>query len=112
MFSQVLLLEPNNKLALEAVDDLRRQLPDLPPPNAFQVKIENVGSEDVDVDCDDYASLIKPKKIVKDKLPDAMKSLRTETAKMVQKSVAPKIQNDKIEIIPRSSKKAFIEEIK
>ncbi|XP_065072774.1 sperm-associated antigen 1 [Ochlerotatus camptorhynchus] len=109
--SQVLLVDRNNKLALEAVDDLRRQHPDLPPPNAFQVKIEDVGNEDVAVD-DDYATLIKPKRIVKDKLPDAMKSLRTETAKMMQKSVSTKIQNDKIEIIPRPGKKVFIEEIK
>ncbi|XP_038104725.1 sperm-associated antigen 1 [Culex quinquefasciatus] len=99
-YSQVLLLDPANKLALNAIADLRRQLPDLPPPNSFQLPIEEVGGCS---SSDDFADLIKPKKLVKDKLPDAVKALQTETARIVRNSSKQDQQG--------SSKKVLIEEL-
>ncbi|KAL1402850.1 hypothetical protein pipiens_005893 [Culex pipiens pipiens] len=91
---------PTNKLALNAIADLRRQLPDLPPPNSFQLPIEEVGGC---CSSDDFADLIKPKKLVKDKLPDAVKALQTETARIVRNSSKQDQQG--------SSKKVLIEEL-
>lgn len=100
-------LDSDHKLATAAIEDLRRQLPDLPPANSFQVQIEEVVNDD-----DDFAALVKPKKIVKDKLPEAVQSLKTETAKMVQKAKTANLQESKVEILPqRPTKKVLIEEI-
>lgn len=96
----MLLLDPANKLALNAIADLRRQLPDLPPPNSYQLPIEEVGGC---CSSDDFADLIKPKKLVKDKLPDAVKALQTETARIVRNSSKQDQQG--------SSKKVLIEEL-
>ncbi|XP_019542500.3 sperm-associated antigen 1 [Aedes albopictus] len=106
-YCQILRLDSEHKLAKGAIEDLRRQLPDLPPANSFQVQIEEVVNDD-----DDFAALVKPKKIVKDKLPEAVQSLKTETAKMVQKAKTANLQESKVEILPqRPTKKVLIEEI-
>ncbi|EAT35747.1 AAEL012096-PA [Aedes aegypti] len=105
-YCQILQLDSKNKLATDAIEDLRRQLPDLPPANSFPLQIEEVANED-----DDYAALVKPKKIIKDKLPEAVQSLKAETVKMVQKAKTANLQDNNFEILTQPSKKVLIEEI-
>ncbi|XP_055607603.1 sperm-associated antigen 1 [Uranotaenia lowii] len=100
VYKKLLQLEPNHKMALSAVESLRKTDPDLPPLNSFRMTIEEVTNEQIkteqlairkieeeqEIDVD-FAALIKPKRIVKDKLPDAMKALKSETAKIVKESI-------------------------
>ncbi|XP_055622228.1 sperm-associated antigen 1 [Toxorhynchites rutilus septentrionalis] len=110
VFCKILQFDPNWKLALEGVADLRRQFPDLPPPNAFRIEIQEVS--DANEAADDFAALIKPKKIIKDPLPGTVKALKTETAKMVKDTVARKQRSNNIEILSNTeTNKNLIEEL-
>ncbi|XP_053681674.1 sperm-associated antigen 1 [Sabethes cyaneus] len=90
MYCNVLSYDANNTVALKRADDLRKQFSDLPPPNAWQITIEDVRNEPEE---DDYVALIKPKRITKDKLPNAIKLLEKETAKIVQNYSVENQQN-------------------
>ncbi|XP_062549363.1 sperm-associated antigen 1 [Armigeres subalbatus] len=105
IYCRILQLDPNSIQASGAIEELRRQLPDLPPANSFQVQIEDETSDD------GYAALVKPKKIIKDKLPEMMQSLKTTTSTIVEKAKTAELQDKKIDILPRPTKKVLIEEI-
>uniref|UniRef100_A0A182UW00 TPR_REGION domain-containing protein n=1 Tax=Anopheles merus TaxID=30066 RepID=A0A182UW00_ANOME len=68
-------------IAQTSTSALRLQLPDLPPPNAVRLTIEEV---DNDVPEIDFRELIRPKKVIKDKLPDALKQLKKDTVSLIQ----------------------------
>uniref|UniRef100_A0A182P9V4 Sperm-associated antigen 1 n=1 Tax=Anopheles epiroticus TaxID=199890 RepID=A0A182P9V4_9DIPT len=80
-YCDVLRLEPANAIALTNTTSLRRELPDLPPPNAVRLSIEEVGNAVTEID---FSELIRPKKIIKDKLPDAIKQLKKDSADLIR----------------------------
>ncbi|XP_058125778.1 sperm-associated antigen 1 [Anopheles ziemanni] len=86
VYCEVLRLEPSNSIALSSMAELRRQLPDLPPPNAFRMTIEEVSNSPVEPKEDeiDFSALVKPKKIIKDRLPTAIKQLKKDTASVIR----------------------------
>ncbi|XP_058826228.1 sperm-associated antigen 1 [Topomyia yanbarensis] len=111
VYCKVLIFDSANKLALNRIGDLRQQLPDLPPPNATLVNIVNVQNENDYPDAD-YAALIKPKNITKDRLPSAMKVIKNETTKLVQNTVVQNLQHTSIDILQQTRiKKPLIEEL-
>uniref|UniRef100_A0A8W7P870 Uncharacterized protein n=1 Tax=Anopheles coluzzii TaxID=1518534 RepID=A0A8W7P870_ANOCL len=73
--------KPTNAVAQTSTSTLRRQLPDLPPPNAVRLTIEEVGNDVPEID---FRELIRPKKVIKDKLPDAIKQLKKDTVSLIQ----------------------------
>ncbi|XP_058462379.1 sperm-associated antigen 1 [Malaya genurostris] len=111
VYCQVLGIDCSNSVALKKVDDLRGQLPDLPPPNATQIMVEDVRNEGDSSD-EDFAALVRPKKITKDRLPDAMKALKSETTKLIRDSVEKSRQQPSVDIRPPSGpKQRLIEEL-
>ncbi|XP_040169990.1 sperm-associated antigen 1 [Anopheles arabiensis] len=81
VYCDVLRIEPTNAVAQTSTSALRRQLPDLPPPNAVRLTIEEVGNDVPEID---FRELIRPKKVIKDKLPDAIKQLKKDTVSLIQ----------------------------
>ncbi|XP_058065786.1 sperm-associated antigen 1 [Anopheles bellator] len=103
VYGEVLRLEPANKVALSSASQLRAQLPDLPPPNAVRMAIEEVGSSTEQQDSTDdidFRALVKPKKIIKDRLPEALKQLKADTASALRKSVATAREGPEIRLRP------------
>uniref|UniRef100_A0A182IXR7 Sperm-associated antigen 1 n=1 Tax=Anopheles atroparvus TaxID=41427 RepID=A0A182IXR7_ANOAO len=121
VYCDVLRLEPTNTIALNGTADLRRQLPDLPPANAFRMAIEEVrnGPAEPEDDDFDFSALVKPKKIVKDKLPTAIKQLKKDTTNVLRKSAQEQEARGKQEItlqrerntVQRGQRTPLIEEI-
>ncbi|XP_052873268.1 sperm-associated antigen 1 [Anopheles cruzii] len=104
VYGEVLRLEPANKVALSNTSQLRAQLPDLPPPNAVRMAIEEVGSAQQDsADDIDFRALVKPKKIIKDRLPEALKQLKADTASALRKSAATAREEPEIRLRPETT---------
>ncbi|XP_050080667.1 sperm-associated antigen 1 [Anopheles maculipalpis] len=82
VYCNILLLEPTNNIALSYMEYLRRQLPDLPPPNAFRMAIEEVSNAEAEID---FRDLVRPKKIVKDKVPEVISQLSKDTASLIRR---------------------------
>ncbi|ETN59998.1 sperm associated antigen 1 [Anopheles darlingi] len=85
VFCEALKLEPSNKVALSSTAQLRNQLPDLPPPNAVRMTIEEVSSS-ASVDEIDFSALVKPKRLIKDRLPEALKRLQTDAGNFIREA--------------------------
>lgn len=82
LYNNVLQLDPENSVALKATAELRKQFEDLPPPNATRLQIQDESSKNKNVDKKfknqlepklksrnyDLAELVKPNRIVKNKL--------------------------------------------
>lgn len=60
------MIESNNSIAINAIKDLESQLKDLPPKNAFRMKIEEINDEI------DFSELIVPNKIKERKMPGGL----------------------------------------
>lgn len=105
-------IDPSNKTIKMHLDDLRKQLPDLPPINATRITIAEEDNENfapkvtesetkskTTVKCvrakknnenDDFAKLIMPNKIVKSKLSmvaSTIKTLNNDVKKEFQKNI-------------------------
>uniref|UniRef100_A0A182MHR0 Sperm-associated antigen 1 n=1 Tax=Anopheles culicifacies TaxID=139723 RepID=A0A182MHR0_9DIPT len=81
LYCEVLRLDPENPIALSGTANLRRQLTDLPPPNAIRMTIEEVSNAEPEID---FRQLVRPKKVIKDKLPDSIKRLQNDTITLVR----------------------------
>uniref|UniRef100_A0A182W9K3 Sperm-associated antigen 1 n=1 Tax=Anopheles minimus TaxID=112268 RepID=A0A182W9K3_9DIPT len=81
LYCEVLRLEPANPVALNGTANLRRQLTDLPPPNAVRMAIEEVSNAEPEID---FRQLVRPKKVIKDKLPASIKQLQNDTITLVR----------------------------
>ncbi|XP_053659565.1 sperm-associated antigen 1 [Anopheles marshallii] len=81
IYCDVLRLEPSNAIALSNTANLRRQLTDLPPPNAVRMAIEEVSNAEPDID---FRQLVRPKHVIKDKLPESIKQLKNDTITLVR----------------------------
>lgn len=82
LYNNVLQLDPENSVALKVTAELRKQFEDLPPPNATRLQIQDESSKNKNVDKKatnqlepklksrnyDLAELVKPNRIVKNKL--------------------------------------------
>ncbi|XP_035790094.1 sperm-associated antigen 1-like [Anopheles albimanus] len=86
VFCGALKLEPGNKVALSNTAQLRNQLPDLPPPNAVRMTIEEVSSSTASAGEIDFGALIKPKRLIKDRLPDALKRLQMDPGSFIRQA--------------------------
>ncbi|XP_050095558.1 sperm-associated antigen 1 [Anopheles aquasalis] len=90
VFCVALKHDPSNKVALSNTAQLRNQLPDLPPPNAIRMTIEEVSSSSSSsssntlADEIDFSALIKPKRLIKDRLPEALKRLQTDASNFIR----------------------------
>lgn len=62
-YQEIISIEPNNSTARNAMIDLEKQLTDLPPKNAFRMKIEEIDDEI------DFSELIVPNQIKERKMP-------------------------------------------
>ncbi|KAM7359207.1 sperm-associated antigen 1-like isoform 2-T2 [Cochliomyia hominivorax] len=102
LYNNVLQLDAENSVALKAIEELRKQFEDLPPPNATRLLIQDQSSKNgknlnpeiiktklkpksINYDYD-LADLVKPNRIVKNKLFKAAETLTNQTNQ---------IQNDK-----------------
>lgn len=65
-YQEIISIEPNNSTAKNAINDLEKQLTDLPPKNAFRMKIEEIDDEI------DFSELIVPNQIKERKMPKNM----------------------------------------
>ncbi|XP_052889997.1 sperm-associated antigen 1 [Anopheles moucheti] len=81
IYCDVLRLEPSNAIALSHTANLRRQLTDLPPPNAVRMAIEEVSNAEPDID---FRQLVRPKHVIKDRLPESIKQLKNDTITLVR----------------------------
>ncbi|KFB35843.1 hypothetical protein ZHAS_00002782 [Anopheles sinensis] len=106
IYCAVLRLEPSNSIALSSMAELSRQLPDLPPPNAFRMTIEEVSNDPVEPTDDeiDFSALVKPKKIIKDRLPTAIKQLKKDTASVIRQGAKEHTARSKQEITLQTDK--------
>ncbi|XP_055524806.1 sperm-associated antigen 1 [Wyeomyia smithii] len=104
IYCRVLLLDATNAIAVKRINIIQQQIFDLPPVNAHQIIIEDVRNDANEEN--DYAALIKPKKITKDKLPNAIKLLEKETAKMVRNHATESQQS--VEILNENSRKSKV----
>lgn len=66
IYQEVIVIESNNSIAINAIKDLESQLKDLPPKNAFRMKIEEINDEI------DFSELIVPNKIKERKMPGGL----------------------------------------
>lgn len=66
IYQEIIFIEPNNAIAKNAIKDLEAQLKDLPPKNAFRMKIEEFNDEI------DFSELIVPNKIKDRKMPGGL----------------------------------------
>uniref|UniRef100_A0A182SVV5 Sperm-associated antigen 1 n=1 Tax=Anopheles maculatus TaxID=74869 RepID=A0A182SVV5_9DIPT len=82
VYCDVLRLDPTNNIALSSTASLRRQLTDLPPPNAVRMAIEEVSNAEAEID---FRDLVRPKKVVKDKVPEAISQLRKDTVNILRR---------------------------
>ncbi|XP_035903532.1 sperm-associated antigen 1 [Anopheles stephensi] len=82
VYLDVLRLEPTNNIALSSTANLRRQLTDLPPPNAVRMVIEEVSNAEAEID---FRDLVRPKKIVKDMVPEAISKLQKDTVSLLRR---------------------------
>uniref|UniRef100_A0A182REJ4 TPR_REGION domain-containing protein n=1 Tax=Anopheles funestus TaxID=62324 RepID=A0A182REJ4_ANOFN len=95
IYCDVLRLEPTNSIALNNTASLRRLLTDLPPPNAVRMSIEEVSNAGSDID---FRQLVRPKRVVKDKLPDSIKRLQNDTITLVRQHAETVAKRDTQEI--------------
>uniref|UniRef100_A0A182K5A7 Sperm-associated antigen 1 n=1 Tax=Anopheles christyi TaxID=43041 RepID=A0A182K5A7_9DIPT len=90
-YCDVLRLESTNPVAISNTAKLRRQLPDLPPPNAVRLTIEEVGNAQAEID---FRELIRPKKITKDKFPQAIKQLKKDSVSLIRQQAQVQKEQD------------------
>lgn len=92
VYTNVLRVDANNKIAAESVRKLRDRNPNLPPPNATRVRIQDINDAAIEnvksptitpTPCIDehvdFAALIMPKKIVPSKLSKMAQTLGQQT---------------------------------
>uniref|UniRef100_A0A182NV72 Fatty acyl-CoA reductase C-terminal domain-containing protein n=1 Tax=Anopheles dirus TaxID=7168 RepID=A0A182NV72_9DIPT len=112
VYCDVLRLEPTNTVALSNSASLRRQLADLPPPNAFRMTIEEVSNAEAEID---FSALVRPKKIVKDRLPDAIRQLKTDTTNIIRHGSQAREEREKEQKtlfpVPAARRTPLIEEL-
>ena len=105
MYCQVISIDPTNVLAQNHINSLKGKLPNLPPANAYRMKIVDDECNDNDEEDEtppargklqknqlidqDYSQLIIPNKINEKKLPDFKKLCETKKTNKSEKITNP-----------------------
>uniref|UniRef100_A0A336KJ35 CSON010576 protein n=1 Tax=Culicoides sonorensis TaxID=179676 RepID=A0A336KJ35_CULSO len=99
VYCKVLLIEPNNSYALNATNDLRKQLPDLPLPNSTRIKVIDETETDTKSETLKHSPKIEmePKTHVEIK-SEEKKVKETNNEKINEKQQTIKAFKDKLEI--------------